>query len=80
MPQADVRALVEHLARGLVQDPDTVSVRATERDRVVFIEIRAPAGEIGKIIGKRGRIIGAIRAVAKTAAVRAGRRVVVDVV
>ena len=80
MPQADLRALVEHLARGLVQDPGTVSVRATERDRVVFIEIRAPAGEIGKIIGKRGRIIGAIRAVAKAAAVRAGRRVVVDVV
>jgi len=80
MPQADVRALVEHLARGLVQDPATVSVRATERDRVVFIEIRVPPGEIGKIIGKRGRIIGAIRAVAKTAAVRVGRRVVVDVV
>jgi len=80
MPQADLRALVEHLARGLVQDPGTVSVRATERDRVVFIEIRVPAGEIGKIIGKRGRTIGAIRTVAKAAAVRVGRRVMVDVV
>ncbi len=80
MPQADLRTLVERLVRGLLDDPSTVNVRATERDRVVFIEIRVPTGEIGKVIGKRGRIIGAIRAVAKTAAMRAGRRVVVDVV
>jgi len=80
MPQADLRTLVERLVRGLLDDPSTVGVRATERDRVVFIEIRVPTGEIGKVIGKRGRIIGAIRAVAKTAAMRAGRRVVVDVV
>ncbi len=80
MPQADLRALVEYLARGLVDDPSGVSVRATERDRVVFIEIRVPAGDVGKVIGKRGRIIGAIRSVAKAAAIRAGRRVVVEVV
>lgn len=80
MPQADLRTLVDRLVRGLLDDPSTVSVRATERDRVVFIEIRVPTGEIGKVIGKRGRIIGAIRAVAKAAAMRAGRRVVVDVV
>lgn len=80
MPQADLRTLVDCLVRGLLDDPSAVSVRATERDRVVSIEIRVPTGEIGKVIGKRGRIIGAIRAVAKAAAMRAGRRVVVDVV
>ncbi len=80
MPPADLRTLVERLTRGLLDDPSTVSVRATERDRVVFIEIRVPTGEIGRVIGKRGRIIGAIRAVAKAAAMRAGRRVVVNVV
>lgn len=80
MPPADLRALVEYLTRGLVDDPNAVSVRATERDRVVFIEIRVSAGDVGKVIGRRGRIIGAIRAVARAAAVRAGRRVVVEIV
>jgi hypothetical protein len=80
MPPADLRALVEHLTRGLVDDPGAVSVRATERDRVVFIEIRVPAAEIGRVIGKRGRIIGAIRTLARAGALRAGRRVVVEVV
>ncbi len=80
MPQTDLRALVEYLTRGLVDDPSAVTVRATERDQVVFIEIRVVAGEVGKVIGKRGRIIGAIRTVAKAAAIRAGRRVVVEVV
>jgi predicted RNA-binding protein YlqC (UPF0109 family) len=80
MPQADLRALVEYLIRGLVDDPAAVTVRATARDRVVFIEVRVPAAEVGKVIGKRGRIIGAIRTVAKAAAIRAGVRVVVEVV
>jgi hypothetical protein len=76
----DVRGLVEYLTRGLVDEPNAVSVRATERDRVVFIEVRVAAADVGKVIGRRGRIIGAIRAVAKAAAVRAGRRVVVELV
>lgn len=80
MPPTDLRALVEYLTRGLVDDPAAVSVRATERDRLVFVEIRVAAGDVGKVIGRRGRIIGAIRAVARAAAVRAGRRVVVEIV
>lgn len=80
MPPADLRGLVESLTRGIVDDPDAVSVRATERDRVVFIEVRVASGDVGKVIGRRGRIIGAIRTVAKAAAIRAGRRVVVELV
>ena len=80
MPQADLRALVEYLARGLVDDPETVSVKASERERIVYIEIRVPADQVGKVIGRKGRIIGAIRTVAKAAAVRTGRRVVVEIV
>ncbi|MBI3997758.1 MAG: KH domain-containing protein [Armatimonadetes bacterium] len=75
-----MRALVEFLARGLVEDPDAVSVRASERDQVLVLELKVPPGEVGKVIGRRGRIIGAIRAVARAAAIRAGRRVVVEIV
>ncbi len=78
MPPADLRGLVESLTRGIVDDPGAVSVRATERDQVVFIEVRVAPGDVGKVIGRRGRIIGAIRTLAKAAAIRAGRRVVVE--
>jgi predicted RNA-binding protein YlqC (UPF0109 family) len=79
MPDADLRALVEFLTRDLVDRPELVSVRATERDRVVFIEVKVPADQVGRVIGRRGRIIGAIRTLAK-AAIRDGRRVVVEIV
>ncbi len=77
---ADLRGLVEYLTRGIVDDPNAVSVRVTERDRIVFVEVRVAAADVGKVIGRRGRVIGAIRALAKAAAVRSGRRVVVDLV
>lgn len=80
MPGADLRALVEFLVRGLVDDPGAVSVRATERDRLVIIEIRVAVGDLGKVIGRRGRIVGAIRALARTASLTDGRRVIVEIV
>jgi hypothetical protein len=77
---ADVRALVEFLTKGLVDHPEAVTVRASERERVLVIEVRVAAEEVGKVIGRRGRIVGAIRTLAKTAAARAGRRVIVEIV
>ncbi|MDI6770964.1 MAG: KH domain-containing protein [bacterium] len=80
MPGADLRALVEYLVRGLVDDPGAVGVRATERDRLVIIEIRVAVGDLGKVIGRRGRIVGAIRTLARAAASSDGRRVIVEIV
>jgi hypothetical protein len=71
---------VEYLTRGLVDHPEAVSVRVSERDHVVYIEVRVPSDEVGKVIGRRGRVIGAIRTLAKAAALRDGRRVVVEIV
>lgn len=79
MPKADLRALAEFLTRGFVEYPDAVSVRASERDRVLVIEIRVAPEDVGKVIGRRGRVIGAIRTLVKAAALRSGRRVVVEV-
>lgn len=80
MPPADLRALVEHLTRGVVDRPEAVSVRASARDQVVFIEIRVAPEDVGRVIGRRGRVVGAIRTLAKAAAVRSRQRVVVEVV
>jgi predicted RNA-binding protein YlqC (UPF0109 family) len=80
MAAVDLRALVEYLTRDLVDHPEAVSVRATERDRLVHIEVRVPTDEIGKVIGRRGRTIGAIRTLARAAALRDGRRVIVEIV
>jgi predicted RNA-binding protein YlqC (UPF0109 family) len=76
----DPRRLVEYLTRGLVDDPDAVNVRVTERDQVVFIEVRVSSADVGKVIGRRGRIIGAIRTLARAAGSRSGRRIVVELV
>jgi predicted RNA-binding protein YlqC (UPF0109 family) len=78
MPSADVRALVEFLVKGLVSRPDAVAVRASERDRMLVLEVLVAPDEVGKVIGRRGRIVGAIRTLAKAAAT-GGRRVVVEI-
>lgn len=75
---ADPEALVAFLVRSLVARPDAVAVRASARDRVLYLEVRVPPDEIGRVIGRRGRVVGAIRALARAAAGR--RRVVVEVV
>jgi hypothetical protein len=80
MPTADVRALVELLTKGVVDQPDAVSVRASERDRMLVIEVSVAPDDVGKVIGRRGRIVGAIRTLAKSAAARDGRRALVEIV
>jgi predicted RNA-binding protein YlqC (UPF0109 family) len=80
MPSADVRGLVEFLVRGLVDHPEVVTVRATERDRTVSIEVRVAPDDIGKVIGRRGRIVAAIRTLARAASTPGGRRVIVEIV
>ena len=61
-PAADqLRGLVEYLARNLVDDPDTVEVDAQQRGGSVFLTLRVPEEELGKVIGRQGRIARALR-------------------
>ena len=76
---ADLENLVLVLARSLVEDPDKVEVSGTESDSRVELEIRVAPEDMGKIIGRGGRTIRAIRTVTKAASVRVGKRVNVEV-
>lgn len=73
--------LLAYLARGLVDDPDSVTVDSfEEEDGTVVLELHAPQDEAGRLIGRRGRTISALRTVLKASATRHNRRVLVDVV
>ncbi|MDR1620902.1 MAG: KH domain-containing protein [Synergistaceae bacterium] len=77
---ASYKELVEFVAKNLVTQPDEVSVESNDSENGVKILIRVSHEDIGRIIGKRGATINAIRLLAKAAAVKAGERVDVDIV
>ena len=76
---ARARAAVDHIARHLVDDPDGVFVDANERGDSVALLIHASPGDLDRIISKRGRVIQAVRQVARAAGSTEGVRVTVDV-
>ncbi len=80
MPDA-ARALLVELARGLVDEPERVAVEQFEEDDgTVVLELAVADADYGKVIGRGGRTANALRRVVKAAAVRDGRRVLVDIV
>jgi uncharacterized protein len=75
-----VEELLAYLARQLVDDPDEVRVERHEGSAgEVVLELHVAADDIGKVIGKQGRIARALRTVVKASAVQSGRRVHVEV-
>ena len=73
--------LLAYLARSLVDSPDEVSVEAfEEEDGTVVLELHVAEDDAGKIIGRGGRTVAAIRTVMKAVSTRHGQRVLVDVV
>ena len=75
----DVTSLVRFVACSLVDKPDAVDVREVEGPESVVIELRVDPDDMGKVIGKHGRIAKAIRLVIKAAAVGSDRRVDVEI-
>ncbi|MBS1878407.1 MAG: KH domain-containing protein [Actinobacteria bacterium] len=71
--------LLEFLVRALVEEPDKVEVEELEEDGDLVYEISVADGDLGRVIGKGGRVANAIRTIAKAAAVRIDRRVIVDI-
>jgi uncharacterized protein len=74
-----VTELLEFLVRALVEDPEAVEVAELEEDGDLIYEISVAEDDLGRVIGKGGRVANAIRTVAKAAAVRLDRRVIVDI-
>ena len=71
--------LVEFLARSLVDDPDAVRVEREERDDALVLHLHVAPDEVGKVIGRRGRIARALRAVVRAGGVRENRRVLLEI-
>lgn len=71
--------LLEFLVKALVEEPGAVVVEELEEDGDLVYEISVAEEDLGRVIGKGGRVANAIRTIAKAAAVRIDRRVIVDI-
>lgn len=74
-----MRELVEVIAKALVDHPDEVAVTERQEGRTTVIELRVSESDMGKVIGKQGRIAKAIRSVVKAAAAKEDKKVIVDI-
>ncbi|MBT5855305.1 KH domain-containing protein [bacterium] len=75
-----MKELVEMMARALVDTPEDVRVTETAGESVVILEISVGSDDIGKVIGKEGRIANAIRTVVKAAAAKHDKKVTVEII
>ena len=75
-----MKELVEVIAKALVDHPEEVSVNEKKEGRTTVLELHVADGDMGKVIGKQGRIAKALRSVVKAAAARENKKVVVDIV
>jgi uncharacterized protein len=72
-PGGDVRALVELIAKALVDEPGQVTVEAVPENDTTVLELRVAPGDIGKVIGKQGRTARAMRAIVGAAGMKSNR-------
>ncbi|QGG48132.1 KH domain-containing protein [Heliorestis convoluta] len=75
-----MKELVELLAKALVDQPEAVQVTQKETEKEVLLELRVAPEDMGKVIGKQGKIAKAIRTMVKAAAAKDGRRVTVEII
>ncbi|WP_010257846.1 KH domain-containing protein [Treponema primitia] len=71
--------LVEYIVKSLVDDPASVEVTVVEGEKSTILELRVAAGDIGKVIGKHGRIAKAIRTVLQAATAKDGKHAVLEI-
>lgn len=74
-----MKEVVEVLAKALVDKPEQVIVAQNTTERTVHLQLTVAPEDMGKVIGKQGKIANAIRTIVKAAAVKDGRRVIVDI-
>lgn len=74
-----MKDLVEIIAKALVDNPDKVKVKETESDKTIILELSVAPEDMGKVIGKHGRIARAIRTVVKSSAAKTDKKVIVEI-
>lgn len=74
-----MKDLLEYIAKSLVDDPDQVSVKESSGERAIVLELTVAADDMGKVIGKQGKIAKSIRTITKAAAAKEGKRVTVEI-
>lgn len=75
-----MKELVEIIAKSLVDNPEAVEVKEVAGEQSIILELKVAAEDMGKVIGKQGRIAKAIRTVVKAAAIKENKRVVVEII
>jgi len=74
-----MKELVEYIVKALVDNPNEVNISETQGESLTILEIKVAQSDIGKVIGREGRIANAIRTVAKAAAAKQKKRVTVEI-
>lgn len=74
-----MKELVEIIAKSLVDNPENVQVREINGEQSLILELKVGPDDMGKVIGKQGRIAKAIRTVVKAAAIKENKRVIVEI-
>jgi predicted RNA-binding protein YlqC (UPF0109 family) len=75
-----MQELVEYLAKGLVDKPDEVRVERVERDGAVVLELHVAPDDVGKVIGRQGRIARALRTIVRASGARSNERALLEIV
>ena len=80
MSQDNLQSLLEYLAKSIVDNPDDVKIEEYETGKTVHLDLRVHPEDIGRVIGKHGRVANSMRAILRVVAARAGKKVEIDVV
>ena len=75
-----MKELVETIEKAIVDSPDEVVVTEKETDKTIVLELKVATDDVGKIIGKQGKIAKAIRSVVKAASSKCDKKVIVDII
>jgi predicted RNA-binding protein YlqC (UPF0109 family) len=74
-----MKELIEYIARALVDHPDSVDVKEIEGDKTTVYELRVGAGDLGKIIGREGKTVNAVRTIVTAASMKKGKRAILEI-
>jgi len=78
--EVNMKELLEYLARALVDNPDRVEVTSVEGEKSIILQLRVDPDDVGKVIGKKGRIAQAMRTLIKASATKEGRNAIVEII